>query len=228
MHLTKDQAAELVAPHPDVLELVCSWLTYHDIYPSSVSATHGGGWLTLSKVPLAQANTLLGASYQLYRHVETNETTLRTIAYALPTILHEHIETVVPTTYFSSPRAFWKNSRLMLNGPTLLKGTSEPLDMTAAVIPSIPASAQSPAIMTPVVLRRLYNTDNYEPRAAEKNKLGIVGYLQQFASQSDLTAFMRRFRPDVDPERATFSVVTVNGGLNDQNHPTAEVHLTFL
>jgi tripeptidyl-peptidase I len=227
MHLSKDQVAKLVAPHPDALDLVSSWLTHHGVHSSSVSITHGGGWLTLSKVPLAQANALLGASYQLYRHIETNEVILRTIGYALPTALHEHIETVAPTTYFSSLHALWQNSRLALNGPTLLKGTSEPLNIATAVIPDATAPPPSSDIMTPTVLRRLYNTENYEPRSAGKNKLGIVGYLQQFASQSDLTTFMRRFRPDADLGRAMFSVVSVNGGINDQNHPTAEVHPTF-
>ena len=228
MHLSKDQVSELIAPHPHALELVNSWLTHHGVHSSSISVTHGGGWLTVSKVPLAQANALLGASYQLYRHIETNEIVLRTIGYALPTDLHEYIQTVAPTTYFSSPRVLWKNSRMALNGPTLLKGTSEPLHVAAVVIPGSSVSPQSSDVVTPTVLRRLYSTEKYEPRSAEKNKLGIVGYLQQFASQSDLTVFMRRFRPDADPEQATFSVVTVNGGINDQNHPTAEVHPTFL
>jgi len=223
-HLSKGQVAELIAPHPRALELVSSWLTHHRVQSSSVSITHGGGWLTVSEVPLAQANALLGASYQLYRHIETNEIILRTIGYALPIALHEHIETIAPTTYFSSPHALRQNLRLVPNGPTLLKGTSEPLHVAAAVIPGSSAPPQSPDIVTPTVLRRLYGTEKYEPQSAGKNKLGIVGYLQQFASQSDLTAFVRRFRPDADPEQATFSVVTVNGGINDQNHPTAEVH----
>jgi tripeptidyl-peptidase I len=222
-HLSKGQVAELIAPDPHALELVISWLTHHRVHSSSISITHGGGWLTVSKVPLAQANALLGASYQLYRHVETNEIILRTINYALPSTLHEHIETVAPTTYFGSPRALRQNLRLVPNGSTLLKGTSEPFHMAAAGIPGSSAPHQSLNIVTPALLRRLYGTEKYEPQSAGENKLGIVGYLQQFASQSDLTVFMRRFRPDADPEQATFSVVTVNGGINDQNHPTAEV-----
>src|SRR5216683_145438 len=61
-----------------------------------------------SKVPLAQANALLGASYQLYCHAETNVLILGTIGYALPTTLREHIEAIVPTTYFSSSHALWQ------------------------------------------------------------------------------------------------------------------------
>ncbi|KAH9062403.1 peptidase S8/S53 domain-containing protein [Lactarius vividus] len=66
--LMPEQVAELVSPPPGTLKLVNSWLEYHGV-PSS-------------------PNALLGASYQLYRHVETNETVVRTIGYALPAALH--------------------------------------------------------------------------------------------------------------------------------------------
>jgi tripeptidyl-peptidase-1 len=118
-HLSKEQVAGLVAPHPDSLELVCSWLEHHKVPSSAVSITHGGGWLTVKKVPLAKANTLLGASYQTYRDTETNETVIRTVGYSLPTTLHEHVQTVAPTTYFGSPRPLRQTSKLALNAPTL-------------------------------------------------------------------------------------------------------------
>ncbi|KAH8987770.1 Pro-kumamolisin, activation domain-containing protein [Lactarius hatsudake] len=104
-HLSKAQVAELVAPHPDALALVHSWLEHHGVPPASVSATHGGGWLTVAAVPVPQANALLGASYQLCRHAETHETVLRTLGYSLPAALLAHVQTVAPTTHFGSPHA---------------------------------------------------------------------------------------------------------------------------
>ncbi|KAI9449670.1 hypothetical protein BJY52DRAFT_226396 [Lactarius psammicola] len=41
-HLCKEEVAELVALHPDTLELVNSWLEHHGMPSSSVSSTHGG------------------------------------------------------------------------------------------------------------------------------------------------------------------------------------------
>jgi tripeptidyl-peptidase-1 len=92
-YLTKEQVAELVAPHPKKLELVYSWLEHHSVPSSSVSVTHGGSSLTLTSVPVSQANKLLSASYQLYKHVETNDTILRTISYTLPSEPHAHVQT---------------------------------------------------------------------------------------------------------------------------------------
>ncbi|KAH9967563.1 subtilisin-like protein [Russula dissimulans] len=224
VHLSKEQVAELVAPHPEALQSVHSWLAHNGVPSSSVSIMHGGSWLTVSSVPVAQANTLLDASYQLYRHTETDETIIRTIRYALPAHLHNYVENVAPTTYFSSPHALRKTSRMVFDGPILpnnnlgLRGVP--------VSPVLSGCAQSlfhfshSTIVTPTVLRCLYNTDKYVPQATAKNQLGILGFLNETASQSDLTTFMRNYRPDA--KQPTFSIVTVNNGTDDQNNPTEE------
>ncbi|KAN0113839.1 serine protease [Russula decolorans] len=198
----------------DTLELVGSWLAHHEVPSSAVSTTHGGGWLTIKKVPLAQANTLLGASYQTYRHTETNESVIRTVGYSLPAALHEHVQTVAPTTYFGSPRPFRQPSKLESNTPT-------PPDATFAPGDPIPFNCSS--IITPTCLRLLYKTWAYEPLATSKNKIGITGYLGQYASYSDLTAFLTRFRKDA--ATANFSVVTVDGGINNQIQPGSEANI---
>ncbi len=115
-HLSKEQVAELVAPHPDTLNLVNSWLEDHGIPPSSVSTTLDGNWLMVTGVPVPRTNDILGASYQLYQHVETNKVVLRTVSYSLPDALHGHIQTIAPTTYFGSPRTQRKNPRIRPRG----------------------------------------------------------------------------------------------------------------
>ena len=221
-HLSKEEVAELVTPHPDTLELVSSWLTHHGVPPSSASTTHGGNWLTLTAVPLDQANTLLNASYQLYRHTETDETVLRTIGYALPAALLEHVQTVAPTTYFGSPRALRQTLRLNPDGPTLPNGDQDLPGPLKNVGPTgVPGMCST--MITPKCLRALYNTSTYVPVAAGRNQLGIAGYLDEFASQLDLTQFMLRFRLDAAP--AIFTVQQVNGGGNDQSEPGTEVRV---
>ncbi|KAH9023042.1 hypothetical protein EDB83DRAFT_2555614 [Lactarius deliciosus] len=102
--LYQEQATVLVSPPPRTLELVNSWLEFHGVPSLSVSMTHGGTTLTLRGVSVIQANALLGASYQLYGQVETNETVVRTVGYALPDALHGLVQTVAPpTTCFSTP-----------------------------------------------------------------------------------------------------------------------------
>jgi tripeptidyl-peptidase-1 len=223
-HLSKEQVAELVAPHPDTLELVGSWL-YHEVPSSTVSITHGGGWLTITKVPLAKANTLLGASYQNYRHRETSECVIRTVGYSLPVALHEHVQTVAPTTYFGSPRPLRQTSKLASNAQTLPDGDLELQELSATFAPGDTVPSNCSSIITPMCLRLLYKTWAYEPRATSKNKIGITGYLEQYASHSDLTGFLTRFRKNA--RTANFSVVTVNEGINNQSNPGMEVRLVL-
>jgi len=83
-YLSKEQVAELVAPHLDTLELVVFWHAHHEVPSSAVSITHGGSWLTIYKLSLTQANAILDASYQFFCHTETNEIAQLAIRCPLP------------------------------------------------------------------------------------------------------------------------------------------------
>jgi tripeptidyl-peptidase-1 len=227
-HLSKEQVDDLVAPHPDALDLVGSWLEYHKVPSSFISSAQGGGWLTLSGVPVSQANALLSASYQLYRHAETNETVLRTTSYVLPHDLHDHIQTVVPTTYFGSLRTPQGTPQPRPDEPTRPGVDLKPRNELVSLSPDdSPVSANCSKIISPTCLRKLYKTEGYEPRATGSNQLGITGYLGDSVSRSDLKEFLRVFRPDaVHPQ---LSIVNVNGGTNDENNPnrTARILLSM-
>jgi tripeptidyl-peptidase-1 len=218
-HLSKEQVFQLVAPHPDTLKLVNSWLEHHDVPSSSISTTHGGSWLKITGVPVSKANELLGASYQVYRHTGTNDTTiLRTIGYALPAVLHKYVQTVVPTTYFTSPRTLWQTPvpRNRSVGATVDMGSREPSNLT--VLSS--RNDENEIGITPSKLRLLYRTFAYVPTATHRNVLGL---LNEYPSQADLREFMTECRSDaVD---AAYTVVQINGGEYDQSHPSKEANL---
>ncbi|KAI9442986.1 subtilisin-like protein [Lactarius indigo] len=209
--LYEEQVARLVAPHPDVLELVNSWLEHHGVPTSSVSTSHGGGWLTLTGVPISQANELLGASYQLYRSTGTNDTTiLRTVSYALPAVLHRHVQTIVPTTHFASMHTMRQRPQ---------RHSVEAIaDMTSRE--SVMVRSQSNDIVTPADLRWLYRTIAYVPRAKDQNLLGVAGFMNDYPSPADLKTFMSQCR--VDAMDATFTTVPINGGVYNPKYPTPE------
>ncbi|KAH9060371.1 subtilisin-like protein [Lactarius deliciosus] len=217
-HLTKEQVADFVAPRPETLELVNSWLEHHNISSSSVSTTHGGSTLKLNGVSVTQANTLLGASYQVYRHVEIGETIVRTVGYSLPRALHWHVLTVAPTTSFVSPRAQWQTPRNDSSGETVgpaKSGSGEPVTTLSG--------RAKVDFATPSFLRWLYDTEAYTPNAMNVNALGVVGLLGDSPSPADLAAFMRKYR---DADDATYyKVVKINGGGYDPTHPHEEANL---
>ncbi|KAH9019211.1 subtilisin-like protein [Lactarius hengduanensis] len=209
MHLSREQVADIVAPHPYTAQLVHSWLEYHRVTSSSVSVTHGGSFLTVTAVSVSQANDLLGASYQLYTHTKTNETIVRTLGYSLPVVLHGHVQTVAPTTFFSSPVTKWQTPRKRSG--------------VAAVRPGKSPSRRDNAVVTPAFLRWLYSTVAYVPSAMDRNKVGVAGYKEQYPSPADLALYMRKYRPDgID---ATYVVELVNGGEYDPNNPGVEANV---
>jgi tripeptidyl-peptidase-1 len=197
-HLTKEQVAQLVAPHPDTLKLVSSWLRYNGVPPSTVSTTHGGGWLTVTGMPVSQANKLLGASYELYYHPGTDETILRTVGYALPEALHIHVQTIAPTTAFTSMHLLKpEESPRSRSGGSVNATLGEPVNISPR---------RQDLIIVPSILREVYGTVAYSPAAADRNKLGIVGFKNEVPSAADLSDFMTEFRTDA---LAIASIITV-------------------
>jgi len=212
-HLSKEQVAEIVAPHTDTLELVSSWLEYNGVSSSMVSMTHGGSWLTVSGIHVSQANDLLGASYQLYRHTTGNITVLRTIRYGLPAELHGHVQTVVPTTYFGSPGTPWQTPPVRSS-----RAAEAPAKEASGELLRMLSSRDE--FVTPSFLRRLYKTKGYVPTVAGQNMLGIGAFLRQYPSPDDLRIFMNEFR--TDGADATYRVVRIHGGEYDPNNPGLE------
>ncbi|KAH8990641.1 subtilisin-like protein [Lactarius hatsudake] len=211
MHLSREQVADIVAPHPNTVQLVHSWLEHHRVTSSSVSVTHGGSFLTVTAVSVSQANDLLGASYQLYTHTKTNETIVRTLGYSLPVVLHGHVQTVAPTTFFSSPLTQWQTPRKRSG--------------VAAVRPGKSPSRRDDAHVTLAFLRWLYNTVAYVPSAMDRNKVGVTGYNQQYPSPADLYSYMLKYRPD--GIAATYVVELVNGGEYNPNNPGTEANFNI-
>ena len=213
-----EQVAELVAPRPDTLELVKAWLEYNGVPLSTVSITLGGGWLTATGVPVSQANQLLGASYQQYYHAGTNDTILRTVGYELPEALFTHVQTVVPTTAFTSSRPLQQMLRSRPDGSTTAQAenatSGAPVNMN--IVPR-----RDPSYITPFALRWMYHTETYIPTAPQLNALGIVGFENEVPSQLDLSNFMRQFRSDAI--YLPIEITPINGveGWTEQNLPAS-------
>jgi tripeptidyl-peptidase-1 len=178
--LTKAETDTLVAAHPNSHEAVESWLEYHGIKPDDVTHRSGGGnWVTL-RVTVAQAERMLNAKYNVYHHRVSSERVVRTMGYSLPRKLHSHVDVVTPTTYFSTVRSM-RATHFVQSGSTQVEDVSQGGSTSAAVPPS---SCNS--VITPSCLRTLYNTIGYTPTATNVNKLGVAGYLNEYANRADL------------------------------------------
>lgn len=127
---------------------------------------------------------MLGATYNVYRHPATDTYTVRTMGYSLPSALHPHVSVITPTTYFGGIHA--------MKSTSFIKPAVSAEDLAAALVKpevvgglaAVPTSCNT--VITPACLRALYNTTSYVPAATATNKLGIVGYLEEFANFADL------------------------------------------
>ena len=169
-----------------------------------------------------QVNELLGASYELYPPAGTNDTAiLRTVGYALPTVVHIHAQTVVPTTNYASMRTLRQTPRRRFVGAAASLANAASGELST----SLSRRDDDDDEVTLPLLRELYNTMDYEPAAIGKNALGIAGFLNQYASQEDLTMFMEVGRPDT--KDATFAIERVNGGGYHPSHPGYEANVNM-
>ncbi|KAF5373905.1 hypothetical protein D9758_000883 [Tetrapyrgos nigripes] len=207
-HLSKEEVDELVAPSEETASVVAEWLTHHGIGESAISSAKE--WMTVT-LPLHVAENLLNTKYHVYSHDGSDERVLRTLSYSLPEEIHPHVNVITPTTYFSTLKSMRATSFLQPDIPALsLKVDADP-------------GASCNTRITPECLRTLYNTIDYEPTQADKNSLGVAGYLDEFANRADLATFVQRFRPDA--AGVTFNTTQLNGGGSNQSEPGVEANL---
>ena len=161
----------MVAPHPDTHAIVSEWLEDHSIPADTIRPVLHGDWLMLEAVPISTANSLLGASYEIYEHLETGDTIIRTTSYSLPAALHEHIALVSPTTFFGGMRPLKATHHLDPSAPILKEDSA----LRAEVLSTNAVPSSCASSITPACLQALYNTTGYTPKATDVNVLGVAG-----------------------------------------------------
>ena len=162
---------------------------------------------------VSQANQLLGASYQLYRNIKTNETIIHTVDYQLPAVLHKDIQTVAPTTYFPSTQ---------VTGQTPHRRYFEAAPAPPAPEKLVTALSSHNSRVWPGLLQWMYKTSEYVPSAIDRNRLAVISFYNQFQNQTDLNGFTTLFSGRA--RAAAFTVEQFNGGGNDPHHPSGHVN----
>ncbi|KAJ7368775.1 tripeptidyl peptidase A [Mycena albidolilacea] len=205
-HLSKEEIAKFVAPHPASVSLVDGWLTSHGINESDLIRSPAKDWISLT-LSIHLAERILGAEYYTWQHI-SGDVLIRTTAYRLPVYLHNHIELIQPTTMFTRSKGM---------APILYPEEREPLGSIAPVTPFTKphVDPSCAARITLSCIRQLYNAVGYTPRAMKKNVIGITGFLGQNANKQDLSAFYRDQLPAA--VNYSFKSISVYGGINNQS-----------
>ncbi|KAJ7739343.1 family S53 protease [Mycena metata] len=207
-HLTAEEVAEFVKPTDESLSAVTEWLSENGI--TSTAVTPAGDILQIV-IPVAKANDLLSSEFSVFTHVDTGATSIRTLEYSIPASLQAHVDFFHPTTSFTRP----------LTSPkfTAIKKRDTPAADAAPVSDAVPASCGT--TITPTCLQAIYNIPT-TAATQSTNKLGVSGFIEQFANSADLKEFLTNFRTDISSS-TTFTLQTLDGGVNTQTRADAGI-----
>ncbi|KAL3431328.1 peptidase S8/S53 domain-containing protein [Aspergillus tetrazonus] len=204
-HLKRDDVRAFVRPSDETMNRVLAWLESAEIPAESVR-THGN-WMEVI-LPVSRAESLMKTKFHIYTHRDTHRHAIRTLSYSVPRALLPDIQLIQPTTHF---------------GQAVAQGKRPNFQPVTATFNRLTADCST--TITPDCLRELYGLYDTNAKPDVRNRLGISGYLEEYARYSDFHQFMRQFSPS--RTEANFSVVSINGGLNLQNSslPSSEASL---
>lgn len=96
--------------------------------------------------------------------------------------------------------------RFSAQKPEATDPSAAPISVSSATGGQVDASCNQTITIT--CIQQLYNAVGFTPSATNGNKIGITGYLEQFANFADLQTFYAQERPDASG--SNFSVVSIN------------------
>ncbi|KAH9921162.1 tripeptidyl peptidase A [Fomitopsis serialis] len=217
-HLSKEDVEALVAPHPESVQLVEDWLASHGLLSDALSRSPAGDWVTV-RVPVSLAEIMLDTTYHVWTHAASGDSLVRTTSYSLPEHLHDHIEVVQPTTMFSRFTPMRTTYRSFRANTAIPQSDGATIAVPSASGGQVAASCNG--TITPECLLELYNATGYTPQVPGENKIAVTGYLEQYANYADYYQFLGEEVPYA--ANNTFSVVYINGGLNNQTPADAGI-----
>lgn len=197
--MSYSQIKSFLRPSESTMEAISDWLIASGIGDKDI--THEDDWIKF-KATVEQIESMLDTEFYYFNNDNDHVSIIRTTAYSLPISLHDKIYMIQPTTRFGSMSPQFNS----------IIGSEK------AVTPP-QAHGYDPVrcntTITPDCIRGLYQLGNFAGNPSVGNSLGISGYLEQYASYSDLNLFAGTYAPYADVNN--FTVVSINGGLNIQD-----------
>ncbi|SNX87746.1 related to Tripeptidyl-peptidase I precursor [Melanopsichium pennsylvanicum] len=224
-HLSAEDVSKFLQPHKRSTEEVELWLRDAGIHIDEDLAARSPSKDTFTvHVPVWQARQLLNVDLGVYEHKRSGALAVRAQQYSVPEHVSEHLDYVGPLTLFTDPRAHKSD----IAGVKI--ALEEDTSYEVLAHSSLASSDDQPSVcdtnkVTSLCLRTFYKTVDYVPKAANKFKLGLSGFLEQYASFADFTGYLEQQRPDAAKANYNFTVQSIAGGLNLQSNPGDEANL---
>ncbi|KAK2608358.1 hypothetical protein QQS21_003043 [Conoideocrella luteorostrata] len=202
--LSKEELESYTAASEESVKQVKTWLATFGIKDGDISRPTAD-WIEVN-VPISQAETMLKSKYELYTHDGTGQTLPRTNEYSIPQSLHEHVDTIQPTT------SFHRHIGAQINTDIKPKSSHSKRQKQSTQC--------DPQHITPACIRSEYNVD-YTSKG--KAGLAVTGFIEYSASHSDASLYLQRFQSNAG--NTNFQDVSIAGFTNQPNNPTLEGNL---
>lgn len=194
-HMTGEDVSSFLQPPSHASAAVLAWLHEGGVPKESIKLD--SDWIHVT-VPVKQAEKLLNTKFSYFHNTLSKGRILRTLEYSVPANVAPYIHMIQPTTKFGEHRPQFS-------------GVHRQHEMEAFSAQSVDCNKT----ITPDCLRDLYNIGDFLAKPDPRNKLGISGYLEQFARHDDFAQFLDLYAPQLKGTK--FDVVSIRGGRNDQN-----------
>ena len=203
-HMDRTELKRMLQPSAEASEAVLSWLESQGVPDSDIE--DDGDWINFY-VPTIEAERILDTKFYYYLNSVSNNRRIRTLHYSVPESLHQYIQMIQPTTRFGQMKA--ERSTIYQHfeigpqrGPSHYPGSGLNATFCNTTI-------------TPQCIKALYDYGNFEASAHNGNKIGVCGYLKQYAKFADFAQFTAEYAPYAANENFTY--VLINGGLETQD-----------
>ncbi|EFQ97717.1 tripeptidyl-peptidase 1 [Nannizzia gypsea CBS 118893] len=198
-HLKREELDDLVRPRAETSESIVSWLTNGGVNPQRIRDE--GDWIKFS-TNVKVAEQLMKTQFHVFKDDVNSALRIRTLEYSVPAAISAHVQMIQPTTLFGRQKP--QNS-LILNPLTK--------DLEGMSVEEFAASKCS-YLVTTACLRELYGLGDRVTQARDDNRIGVSGFLEEYAQYRDLDLFLSRFEPSA--KGFNFSVGLIAGGKNTQ------------
>ncbi|KAH6674545.1 putative Tripeptidyl-peptidase sed2 [Halenospora varia] len=206
MHYEGHELRSLLKPTDETSSMAISWLQ-----DNNVTAIRDDGDYLLFQTDVKTGSKLLDTEFGWYVSEESDIQVLRTLAYSVPDEVRGHINFIQPTIRFGSLKPLGSTAEVIDEGAKT-QGHSKWWSPPTYGNPTVNITCN--LTITPECLLDLYNV-HYKGDAKNGNSLGYASFLEEYARYTDLAKFEQVYAPYAIGQN--FSVVSFNGGLNDQN-----------
>lgn len=191
-YLSNQEARELRQPDKEDVDTVKKWLNNHGIK----NVDQKDDWIHV-RTTVDEAEQLLDMKLEKYSF-QDREPVMRTLEYSVPDDVRAAISFVHPVANFMPPK-----KELSRRSPAMKN-----LEKRAA-----PCAEET----TPECIREMYNFPQIKDNATSKVRLGVAGFLEEYANYKDVEIFLNSSAPEIAATGYNFSIELVNGGENPQD-----------